>query len=167
MRERLRELVDRIVVARDGRVSAAIRRRHSKIRRDFFGGAHGVDEWRAVAERSAAAFVQRIGGVDLLPVVGDEPAYTVRRSTLFVGREHEEDVAVRDVALLLETQQVGDEDRAHRLVVARAASVVVAVALRELERVDVGRPIALQRLDDVEMREQQGSACARRCRGSE
>src|SRR6185503_14149334 len=38
--------------------------------------------------------------------------------------------------------------------VARAAAVVIAVAFREDERIEVGRPIALEGSDDVEVREQ-------------
>src|SRR5262245_9822668 len=112
---------------------AAIRRRHSEIGRDLLGSADGVDERFAVAQRTATAFVQRELGVDLVLLVRQQPTDAVRSPALFVRREYEDDVAVGDVAFFLEAKEIGDEQRRHRLVVARAAAVVVAVAFSELE----------------------------------
>ena len=158
------ELVDRVVVARDGRVAAAIFRRHGEVRRHFLRGADRVDERLAVAQRAAAAFVERVRRVDQLAVVRDQPSHAVRPAALFVGGQREDDVAVGNVVFLLEAQQRGDEDRRHRLVVTRAAAVVVAVALREDEWIEVGRPVLLERRHDVEVREEQERFATARAR---
>ena len=97
-RQRLGELIDRVVVARHRRVAAAIRRRHREVRRDLLGGADGVDERLAVAQRAAAAFVERVRGVDQLLVIREQPANAVRSAALFVRRQREDDVAIGDVA---------------------------------------------------------------------
>ena len=87
-------------------------------------------------------------------MIRQQPADTVGRTTLFVRRERKNDVAVRDVTFLFEAQQIRDKDRRHRFVVARAATIVVAVALGEDEGIEVRRPIGLARGDHVEVREQ-------------
>ena len=80
-------------------------------------------------------------------------------SALFAGRERENQVAVGNALLVFQTQQRRDERRRAALHVLRAAAVEVSVVLGQHER--IVRPVFALRLDDVEMREQQASACAR------
>ena len=88
-------------------------------------------------------------------MVLDQPTHAVTAATLFIGGQRDDDVAVGLKVLLLELNQVGDENRRHRLVVGGAARIEVAVTFDELERIEVGRPIGLERLDDVEVREEE------------
>ena len=89
----------------------------------------------------AAAFVQAELGVDELAVILDQPLDAVVVAALLIGGQRENDVALGHEVLLLHAQQVGDEDRGHRLVVGGAAAVEVAVLFDELERIEIGRPV--------------------------
>src|SRR5258708_39353173 len=80
---------------------------------------------------------------------------TADGAAIRVGGEGGDDVAFPAEPLGLEADQVGAEDRGHRLVVDRAARVVVAVLLGELEGVEAAGPVLLLRLDDVEVGEEQ------------
>ncbi len=72
---------------------------------------------------------------------------------LLVGLEREDDVAVGLIAFLLVADHVRDERRRHVFVVARAASVEIAVLLDELE--GIGGPVLRLRFDDVDMGEEE------------
>jgi hypothetical protein len=121
----------------------------------LLGRLHAVEEWLPVAVNAAASLVDHQRRVHLVAVILEQPVDAVRGAALLVRGQRDDDVTVGDVALLLRPEDVRDEDRRHRLVVGRAAPVVVAVPLREDERVEIGRPVGLERLDDVEMREEQ------------
>jgi len=121
----------------------------------LLGGLHGVEQLLAVALAAAAAFVQTELGFDQIAMLVSQPRHAVVVAALLVRGEREHDVALGFEPFLFVADEIGDEDRGHRLVVGRAASVVEPVALDQLERVELGRPVFLVRLDDVEMRDQQ------------
>ena len=109
----------------------------------------------AVAQRAAAAFVDGELGVDQVAMVIEQPVRAVVRriGQLLVGGERQDDVAVGLEAFLGILDQVGDEDRRHRLVVDRAAAAEIAVDLLQLERIEI--PVLALGLDHVDMGDQQ------------
>ncbi len=122
---------------------------------DFLAGLDVVAYRLAALEADAAAFVQCEFGVDQIAVVVEEPldAEPVSVEDFLIGLEREDDVAIGLVAFLLVADHVRDEGRRHEFVVARAAPVVIAVLLDELE--GIGRPVLRLRLDDVDMGKEQ------------
>src|ERR1700681_2721886 len=72
-----------------------------------------------------------------------------RIGEFFVGRERQDDVAIGLEALLDVFDQVGDEDRGHRLVVDGAAAAEIAVDLLQLERVEI--PVLALSFDHIEV----------------
>ena len=156
------ERVDGVVLDGQGAVAALVFDFEREVARHLLGGLHAVEEGPSAALAPAAALVDAELGVHQFAVVRDEPRRAVETAALLVRRQRDDDVAVWAEALLPVAYEVGDEDGGHRLVVNRAAPVVVAVALRELEGVEVGRPVLTLRLDHVEVREKKyGAARAR------
>lgn len=88
-------------------------------------------------------------------MIGDQPACAIAAPTFLVGGERDDDVAVGNLPLLLQLDDVRDPDSGLRFVVRRAASVEVPVAFGKLEWLEIGRPVRLERFDHVEMRKQQ------------
>ena len=86
-------------------------------------------------------------------MVLEQPVDAVRGASLLVRGEREDDVAVRDEALLFQADEIGNGDGVAVLHVLRAAAVVVAVLLDELK--GVRAPILLARLHHVEMADDQ------------
>ena len=82
-----------------------------------------------------------------------QPVHSVRSAAFFVGGQREDDVAVRNVAFLLEADQRGDHDGVAVFHVLRAAAVVVAVFLDELKR--IGGPVLAACFDHIEMSDEQ------------
>ena len=109
--------------------------------RDLFRGLNAVADRLAVLQPDAAAFVERELGVDQIAMVLQQPpdADLVTVEDFLVGLKRQDDIAVGLVALLLVADHVGDEGRRHEFVVAGTASVVIAVFLDQLERID--RPV--------------------------
>ena len=114
-------------------------------------GRHDLHGQRlAVIGDDAARFrVQRVLGIDEVSMILQEPIHPVRRAALFVGRERQDDVAIRNEPLLLQSNEIGDHDGIAGLHVLRAATVVVAVLLDELKR--IGGPVLGSRFDHVEV----------------
>src|SRR2546430_10642869 len=148
------------------------RRRHTRFDCDWSSDVCSSDlyahaEGLAIAQGAAAALVDRKFRVDQVAVLLDQDARAdVRRiDQLLVGREREDDVAVRLEALLDVFDKVGDEDRHHRLVVDGAAAAEEALHFLPLERVAI--PVLALGLDHVEVAEQEdrlhhsGAATAR------
>jgi hypothetical protein len=143
-------------------MAASICRCYGKVCGDLFRRTHRIDEWVTVSQRTTAPFIERVRRVDQVAVICDQPAHAVRRSPFLVRGQNQNDVTIRHESFAFISNEVGDEYRRHRLVVARAAAIVVAVALREDKRIEVGGPVALERGDDVEMGKQhQRLTCAR------
>jgi hypothetical protein len=107
---------------------AAVGGPQREVGRDLLRRLHRVEQVLALAQRPAAPFVDDHGGINQLAVVLRQPIHAVERPALLIGGEGDDDVAVRDVAFLLHPEDVGHEDRRHRLVVGGPASVVVARA---------------------------------------
>ncbi len=152
------QAVDRIVPARRGAVAAAVGDLELIGLIDLLRDLHAEAERAAVAQRAATALVDRELGVDQVAVVLQEPMHAVVRRIrqLLIGRERQDDVAVRLEAFVDVADHVGHEDRRHRLVVDGAAAAEIAVDLLQLERVEI--PVLALGLDHVEMRKQQQRA---------
>ena len=136
-------------------MSAAIGDAERDIREHLLRGLHDVEERLAVAGHAAPTLVQHDTGIDQIAMVLDQPLDAVGRATFLVRRERDDDVAIGNVPFTLQTKDVGGEDRRHRLIVGRPATVVVAVLFREYEGIEFGRPIRLECLDDVDVRQKQ------------
>jgi hypothetical protein len=109
------------------------------------------------------ALVDRVRGVDERAVLREQELDAVRVAPLLVGGEREDQVALGRPPLALVAQQVGDEDRRHRLVVRRAAAEEVAALLVQRER--VARPVGAVGGHHVEVREQQDRLARRAAAG--
>src|SRR5205814_1605879 len=135
------EAVDRIVLARQGAVPAAVGDFEAIVDVDLLRGLHAVAPRLAAFRADAAAFVQRAFRVDEGSLVLDQPADAelVGVADLLVRLEDEDDVARRAEAFLLVADEIRDEGGRHELVVAGAAAVEVAILLLELERLH--RPV--------------------------
>ncbi len=92
-------------------------------------------------------------GVDQVAVVLDEPLDAVVLAALFVGRQRENQIALRLIALLLQAQKGRHQRGVAILHVLCAASVEVAVLFAENERVE--RPVGRLRFDHIEMPDEQ------------
>ena len=145
-------MVDRVVLDRQRAVAARVRHLEVEILVHLLAGLHLVREVLPLPHAAAAALVDRELGVDQILVVLHEPLGAVEIAAFFVGREREDQVAIRLEAFVLQPNQVGHELRRHRLVVAGAAAVEEAVLLDERERIH--RPVLALRFDDVEVREE-------------
>src|SRR3954471_13778406 len=102
---------------------------------------------------SAAAFIDGKRRVDEIAVLLHQPFRAVRVATFLICREREDDVAGWLEPLLLIANQIRDEDRGHRLIVAGASAEEVAVLL--VEREWVAWPVATERGDHIQVREEQ------------
>jgi hypothetical protein len=134
-------------------VAAGIGHLEAEVLKDLFARLHFVGQVLPLAHVAAAAFVDRVLGVDQIAMVLDQPVDAVEVAAFLVGGERENQIAIGRVAFLPEPNQVGDELRRHRLVVAGAAAVEEAVPLQEDERIE--RPVLALRFDDVEVGEQE------------
>jgi len=101
---------------------------------DLFAGLYIVRDPLAVLEGAATPLVEGELGVDQFPVLGEQKDDSVVIPALLVCGQSNDDVAVRNEALVLETDQVRDVNRTLVLVVCRAAAVEEAVRpwLRQL-----------------------------------
>jgi hypothetical protein len=86
-------------------------------------------------------------------VVFQQPDDPVVGAAFLVGRERNDDVAIRSKALLAQANEIGDVDCRFVLVVRRPAAVVIAVLFNERERVEI--PVRRIGFDDVDMGEEQ------------
>src|SRR3954471_10893215 len=146
-------MVNRIVLHRQRAMAAGVGHLEVKILIDLLARLHLVGEVLAFAQVAAAAFVDRELGVEQVLVVLDQPLGAVELAAFLVGGQHQNQIAVRCYPLLLQADQVGDELRCHRLVVAGAAAVEEAVLLDEGERIH--RPVLALGFDDVEVGEEE------------
>ena len=104
----------------------------------------------------AAVRVQGIFRIDQVPMVLQQPVDAVLVAVeLFVRRERQHQIPRRDPTFLLRADEVRDRDRGGSLHVLGAAPVEVSVALDELERIEIGRPVLFRRLDHVQVPENQ------------
>src|SRR5258706_15530348 len=78
-----------------------------------------------------------------------KPIHSVKGSTLFIRGERQNDIALGHVTLPLKANQSSDQHGIVDLHVLSAAAIEVAILLNELER--IGAPVARQRLDDIQM----------------
>ena len=102
----------------------------------LFADLEVIRDLLAAGAFAPAALVEAELGVDHFALVLNQPLYAVEgTASLFVGRERDDDVAVRLEAFAAVTDEIRDPDRSLGLVVAGAAAVKVAIALDELERV--------------------------------
>ena len=115
----------------------------------------------------AATLVEGVFSRDQVRVVLDEPfnSQGVSVVDLLVGLQHQDDVAVGGEAFLLVADEVRNERRCHEFVVARAATIEIAVLLGQLEGIE--RPVGSKGLDDIKMRHEQdrfaGASAAQPC----
>ena len=100
--------------------------------------------------------VEREFGIDQVAVIFQQPIHAVRLSALLIGGERQDDVAVRDIAFLLQTNEIGDGNGIGFLHVLGAAPIEIAVLFHEFER--IGGPILAPRLDHVEVTDDQNGA---------
>ena len=148
------EPVDRVLRDRQRAVAARVAHRQRERRVDLLRRLHGERRDAAAADlRSARVEVDRVGGVDEIAPVREQPLDAVVRSALLVGGEREDQIALRDEAALPHRAEGGHQRGRAALHVERAAAVEPAVALGEDERIH--RPVLAAGLDDVEVREEQ------------
>src|SRR5262245_20485173 len=117
-------------------MTAAVLRRDGETTTDLLCRLDGVGHRLAIPDETERALVQDERRVDQLAVIAEEPAGAVAAATFFIGGEGDDDVAVRNVAVLLHLHHDGGEDGDLRLVVDDAAAVEVAFLLEKLERVE-------------------------------
>ena len=139
--QRLREIVDRILLHGYRGVTARVGRGEVEGEKLLFRGLHVVGDLATVPFHSAAALIERVGSVDQVTVLCEQELDAVARSSLFIRGQRQHDVAVGYEALSAHANEVGDIDRRLVLVVGDAASVVVVAPLQELERVEIGAPV--------------------------
>ena len=152
--ERAGEVVDRVVGDGQRTVSALVVHLEPVVDDVLLAHLEIVGDARAGDRFAPAALVQTEVGVDQIALVLEQPLDAVERAAAFlVGRERDDDIAIRLESLTLVPNQIRDPDRGLRLVVADAAAVEVAVLLGERERIHA--PVFALRLDDVGVREQQ------------
>src|SRR5215471_6278161 len=122
---------------------------------DLLAGLNAVADRLAALDADATAFVEGEFGFDQVAMVLQQPLNPqgIAVEDFLVGFQRQNDIAVRPIALLLVTDEVGHESCYHVFVVARAAAVEVAVLFGEPEGVE--RPVLAFRFDHVEMGEQQ------------
>src|SRR5580658_5502157 len=91
----------------------------------------------AVYQHAAGTFVKRKLGLNQISMFLEKPIDAVVRSAAFlVGCQRQDQVAVRLIALALESQQSGDPDGSLRFIVRGAAPVEIAVLFEKDERID-------------------------------
>src|SRR5258706_9252255 len=151
----LRQTIDRIVPARDRAVAALIFDVELITQRNFFAGLDAVPDRLAVLQSDAAALVQCEFGIDQVAMVLEQPldSQAVTVQNFLIRLERYDDIAIRLVAFLLVTNEIGDKRRRHEFVVAAAACIEVTVFLNQLEWIE--RPVLAVSRHDVEMRQQQ------------
>ena len=130
------QLVDRVIRTRDGAVSTFVMRLELERDIDLLARTHTVVDSFAVLEPPAPTLIERKCGVDEIAMLLQQPRDAVVVAGLFICRERDDDVALRNPTLVLIANQIGDEDRRHRLVIARPAAVIVAVLFRECEWIE-------------------------------
>ena len=152
-RQRLRQVIDRVVLHGHRAVAAGIHRLELEILVHLLARLYLVGQVLALAARAPAAFIDCHLGIDQIAMVLHQPVDAVELTAFLVGGQRENQIALGREVLFFQANQVGQELRGHALVVARAASVEPAVMLQKREGID--RPILPLRLDDVEVSEQQ------------
>ena len=150
----MRQLVDRVVGPRLGRVAALVVRGELILRVGLLGGLQREAQRLAVlAEAPAAAIgIQPIFGVGPLAPLGRGKLGALAGGLLVAGEQHH-DVAARLEPLRLQLQQSGDNRDITGLHVQHAATIIITVLLKKLERVD--RPVGGLGLHHVHMAHQQ------------
>src|SRR5215471_1030001 len=133
-------MVDGIVFHRPRTVSACVMNLEPKTRVYLFARLHGIQYVMAVLYFAFAAFVEGILGVDQIAMVRQQPLDAIRVAGLFVCGERKNQVAIRQVVLLLETDEGCNPDGGHGLVIGRTAAPEETFSFEEFERID--RPVA-------------------------
>jgi hypothetical protein len=130
-------------------VAAAVRHLEHVGLIDLLGVLNGHAKRLSVAQRTLPAFVDGEFGVDEVSMVIEQIVCAVVRGIrkLFIRRERQNDVTIGLEALLGIFDEVGDEDRRHRLVVDRTTGAEKSVDLLQLERIE--RPVLAPRFDHV------------------
>src|SRR5258706_7300036 len=151
----LRQTIDRVVPARDRAVAALIFHFELIAQRNFFAGLDAVPDRLAVLHSDATALVQCEFGIDQVAMVLEQPldSQAVTVQNFLVRLKRYDDIAIRLVAFLLVTNEIGNKGGRHVFVVAAAARIEIAVLLDQLERIE--RPVLAVGRHDVEMRQQQ------------
>ena len=88
-----------------------------------------------------------------------QPVDPVRVPALFIGRQRQDDVAIRLVSLAFEANERGHQDGVVDLHVLSAAAIEVAVLFDKLER--IGGPILAPRFHDIQVADDQDRLQAR------
>ena len=94
-RERLRQVVDRVVLHRHRAVAARVDHLELEILVDLLARLHLVGQVLAFPYRAAAAFIDRQLGVDQVAVILDEPVDAVELTAFLVGGQRQNQIAAR------------------------------------------------------------------------
>ncbi len=160
------ELVDGVIGPGERAVAATIDGGDLEIGVDLLCGFDGGDDGVAVIEFDAAGVrVDDEGRVDQVAMMGDKPVGAVELAAFLICGEGEDKVALRRKVLAMEAQEAGHEDGVGLLHILRAAAVVVAVLLDELE--GIGGPVAAQGFNDVEVAEEEDGLFSGRALGAD
>ena len=143
-------------------MSALVRRFEREVHVHLLARLDAIRDAASRFRLTAAALVEAVLRIDERALIRDQPLDTVVVAAFLIRREREDDVAIGHESLLLHAQEVGDEDRGHRLVVGRASAIVVTVLFDELERIEIGRPVFFLGFDDVDVRKEQKRLQTRR-----
>ena len=138
---------------RHGAVPRGSRRGHRDVVGHFFAGLDADVLHLAVFHHHAAAFVERVGAGNLVPIFLDGHLDAGRAALFFVIGGQKNDVAREPRVGALELDHRGDVGGEHGLVVDRAAAVHVAVA--NVRREGIHGPLFRIHADRVLVRDQQ------------
>src|SRR5438034_709417 len=117
-------------------VAASVVRREPKRDINLLARADTVVEPLSVLESPAAALVEREGSIDQVAMLRKKPGDAVVVAGFLVGGQRDDQIAFRYPTFFFVANQIGDENRRHRLVIARPAAVVVAILFEECEWID-------------------------------
>src|SRR5437762_2456785 len=146
-------MVNRVVLHRTRAVPTGVPDLETKTLIYLLARLDRVQQILPVLDQAFAALVQRKFRIDQIAMILDNPVDAIVVAGFFIGRECDDQVAIGHVAFLLKANERRDPYGSHGLVVGTAAAVEVTVFFGELERIQ--RPILTQRLNNVEMREEQ------------
>ena len=120
----------------------------------LLGQSDVIGNTLAIHTLAAAAFVQRVIGLNQFALVLQQPVDAVVRSAaFFVRSQRDNQIAIRFEAFALIPDQIRNPDGRLRFVIGGSASVEVAVLFNELERVHA--PVLALRLHDIDVGQQQ------------
>ncbi len=164
--ERRCKFVDGIVGPRQGTVAAAIGDCDLVVGVDLFGGLDFGDDRPPVLQLYAAGVgINYVGCIHQIAMLADEPVSAVELAAFFVGRERQDQVALRLISLAMQAQESLHQRGVGVLHVLRATAVEIAVLLDELKR--VGGPIGAQSLDHVYVAKKKDGLFCRRSGSAE